>query len=121
MRPAHTDALGSRSPFREAREKNVYSQYEAPAYSLERIFTEKELTHATELAKKATWEYFHQPDNQRQEQGANGSSATLPQVEGELMDTAEDGEGAVATPESDDGGLCHRNPSSSAFDELDSC
>jgi hypothetical protein len=101
---AVSDALGGgRSPFKDAREKNIYTQYEAPAYSLERIFTEKELAMATETAKMATWRYFHQPESQRQEQGANGNGTALPPVDGELMDTAEDGEGAVATTEAANG------------------
>ena len=98
-----SDGLGGRSPFRDAREKNIYTQYEAPAYSLERIFTEKELAMATETAKMATWRYFHQPESQRQEQGANGNGTGLPSVDPELMDTAEDGEGAVATTEGANG------------------
>jgi hypothetical protein len=101
---AASDALGGgRSPFKDAREKNVYTQYEAPAYSLERIFTEKELAMATDTAKIATWRYFHQPESQRQEQGINGDGTGVNSVDGELMDTGEEGEGAMATTEGANG------------------
>ena len=105
------DALGGgRSPFKDARDKNVYTQYEAPAYSLERIFNDKELAMATDTAKLATWRYFHQPPNQQQEQGSNGNGngngnrTAVPSVDGELIDTTGEGEeGAVATTEGANG------------------
>ncbi|KAF2864291.1 hypothetical protein K470DRAFT_297364 [Piedraia hortae CBS 480.64] len=51
------------SPVRAgSRERSVYAQYEAPAYSLERIFTEKELSMATATAQIATYRYFNQPE-----------------------------------------------------------
>ncbi|QIW97724.1 hypothetical protein AMS68_003242 [Peltaster fructicola] len=67
---------GGRSPFKDAREKNSYTQYEAPAYSLERIFTDKELALATDTARMATYRYFHQPqpDSGAQTNGTGGSS-----------------------------------------------
>ena len=93
------DALGGgRSPFKDAREKNVYTQYEAPAYSLERVFTEKELAHATQLAQMATWRYFHQPPSQ-QEQASNSNGTAVPSVDGELLDTGEGDETIAATTE----------------------
>ena len=99
------DALGGgRSPFKDAREKNVYTQYEAPAYSLERIFTEKELAMATDTAKIATWRHFHQPQGQQQEQGSNGNGTGVPSLDGDLMDTTGEGEeNAVATTEGANG------------------
>ena len=89
---------GGRSPFRDAREKNTYTQYEAPAYSLERIFTEKELAMATDTAKIATWRYFHQPESARQDQALNTNGTGLTSLDSEAMDTAEEGE-ALATTE----------------------
>ena len=102
---AAPDALGGgRSPFKDAREKNVYTQYEAPAYSLERIFTEKELAMATDTAKIATWRHFHQPQAQQQEQGTNSNGTGVPSIDGELMDTTGEGEeGAIATTEGANG------------------
>jgi hypothetical protein len=98
------DALGGgRSPFKDAREKNVYTQYEAPAYSLERIFTEKELAMATDTAKLATYRYFHQPQTQQQEQGSNGNGTAVASVDGELMEIAEGEDAPVATTEGANG------------------
>jgi hypothetical protein len=92
------DALGGgRSPFKDAREKSVYTQYEAPAYSLERIFTEKELAMATETAKLATYRHFHQPQHQQEQTNSNGTA--VQSVDGELMDTGEGEDAAVATTE----------------------
>lgn len=103
MRPQHTEALGSRSPFREAREKNVYTQYEAPAYSLERIFTEKELAMATDTAKIATWRYFNQPqEHQQQEQESNGVVTAVPSITDEIMEGAEEEDVVVVAPTTED-------------------
>lgn len=88
---------GGRSPFKDAREKNTYTQYEAPAYSLERLFTDKELAMATETAKMATYRHFHQSQPQQQE-GSGSNGTAVPSVDGQdLMDTAADdnGEGPV--------------------------
>ena len=99
------DVFRSRSPFREAREKNVYTQYEAPAYSLERIFTEKELALATDTAKLATWRYFNQPQEQLQQQwqDSNGVVTTVPSIDDEVMENAEDEEVVVAAPTIEEG------------------
>ncbi|KAK5126117.1 hypothetical protein LTR85_011472 [Meristemomyces frigidus] len=94
------DALGGgRSPFKDAREKNIYTQYEAPAYSLERIFTEKELALATATAQQATYRHFHQPQ-QQQEQASNGNGTTaVPSIDGEVVGAeAADGEEGAAHP-----------------------
>ena len=71
---------GGRSPFKDAREKNAYAQYEAPAYSLERLFTEKELAMATNTAQIATYRYFHRP--QHQSEPSNG----VPSIPTDLPD-----------------------------------
>lgn len=93
------DALGGgRSPFKDARDKNVYTQYEAPAYSLERIFTEKELAMATDIAKLATYRYFHQRQ-EKPEHGSNGNGTAVASTDGELMDTADGEDAPVATTE----------------------
>ena len=104
LRAQQAENLGSRSPFREAREKNVYTQYEAPAYSLERIFTEKELAMATDTAKIATWRYFNQPqEQQQQEQETNGVVTGLASAQDDLMTGAEDEDGVAPTTEEADG------------------
>ncbi len=96
--------LGSRSPFREARDKSVYTQYEAPAYSLERIFTEKELAMATDTAKIATWRFFNQPKGQQQEQDQNGAEIIVPPIADEVMEGTEEDDMVVApTTEDVDG------------------
>nr|POE63019.1 hypothetical protein CFP56_03922 [Quercus suber] len=102
--PPPPDALGGgRSPFKDARDKSVFQQYEAPAYSIEKLFTEKELALATSTAQQATWRYFNQPPPQ--DTSANGNDTAAPSIEG---DAAEGGEhdgmapptegSAVATP-----------------------
>lgn len=82
------DALGGgRSPFKDAREKNAYTQFEAPAYSLERIFTEKELAMASDTARMATYKHFNQPPEQ-EKAGSNGNGTAVPSIDGELPDAA---------------------------------
>ncbi|GAB7358884.1 hypothetical protein MBLNU230_g4107t1 [Neophaeotheca triangularis] len=91
------DALGGgRSPFKDARDKNAYVQYEAPAYSLERLFTDKELALATDTAKMATYQHFHQP---RPDQNTQTNGTAVPSVDEEnnTMDTAEDNEDPNST------------------------
>ena len=112
------DALGGgRSPFKDARRENGYMQYEAPAYSLERIFTEKELAMATTTAQQATYRYFHQPQQhqlaQQQAQGESGNGTTaVPSVDGEILPdataaTVGDGEEAAAHPTTETLSLIH--------------
>ncbi|KAI7601896.1 hypothetical protein KC343_g15076, partial [Hortaea werneckii] len=87
--PPPPDALGGgRSPFKDARDKSGYAQFEAPAYSLERIFTEKELAMATATAQHATYRYFHTPQAQKdtatERQTGSGSNGTaVPSVDGQ--------------------------------------
>ncbi|CAK3763599.1 Hypothetical predicted protein [Lecanosticta acicola] len=79
---------GGRSPFKDARGQREYAQFEAPAYSIERLFTEKELAMATDTARVATWKYFHQPKEQ-QEQSSNGNGTAVPSLDGEVVESAE--------------------------------
>lgn len=79
--------FGGRSPFKEAKSSREYAQFEAPAYSLERLFTEKELALATDLAKKATYKYFYQKE---QESSSNGNGTAVASIDGET--TAENGD-----------------------------
>nr|OQO26072.1 hypothetical protein B0A51_07004 [Rachicladosporium sp. CCFEE 5018] len=90
IRPPPDNLGGGRSPFKDAREKNTYIQFEAPAYSLERLFTEKELAMATDTAKLATHRYFHHPPPTQPE---SAQPTTLPSEVGSLaagLDAAED-------------------------------
>lgn len=72
---------GAASPFRDAREKTVYTQYEAPVFSIDRLFTDKELAHATTIAQIATHQFFHQqqPTPQTAEAAAAATMAGLAQ------------------------------------------
>jgi hypothetical protein len=80
------DSLGGgRSPFKDARDKSIYTQYEAPAYSLERLFTDKELALATNTAQNATYKYFYQPP-QQQDLGSNAN--VDPSIDNEGRDNA---------------------------------
>lgn len=63
FRPLANDNGGASSPYRDARAKTLFTQYEAPAFSIERLFTEKELANATTLAQIATHQFFHHQQN----------------------------------------------------------
>lgn len=78
---------GGRSPFKEARSTRDYAQHEAPAYSLERLFTEKELAMATDTAKIATYKYFHQPE--QRDSASNSNPTAVPSLDGEVVESAE--------------------------------
>jgi len=99
------DALGGgRSPFKDAREKSTYTQFEAPAYSLERIFTDKELAMASATAQQATHRYFHQSQQDRQaqaraQQQQEHLSTAVPSVDGELLPDVPPATGPDADPE----------------------
>ncbi|KAF2204591.1 hypothetical protein GQ43DRAFT_387681 [Delitschia confertaspora ATCC 74209] len=69
--------LGVGSPFREAKARTVHAQFEAPAYSLERLFTEKELSHAMNHAAYAASAFFAKlknPDTSAQDGATNGTN-----------------------------------------------
>ncbi|ORY13031.1 Sds3-like-domain-containing protein [Clohesyomyces aquaticus] len=55
--------LGAGSPFREAKAKTMHAQFEAAAYSLERLFTEKELGMAMNNAANAAMHFFEKENN----------------------------------------------------------
>lgn len=50
--------MGMGSPFREAKARTINAQFESPAYSLERLFTEKELNMAMNQATTAASHFF---------------------------------------------------------------
>lgn len=92
------DSLGGgRSPFKDARDKSIYAQFEAPAYSLERLFTDKELALATNTAQNATYKYFYQPP-QQQDSGSNTNATADPSVDNEARDNALAADGEDAGP-----------------------
>jgi hypothetical protein len=93
---------GGASPFRDGRSKNAYHQYEAPVYSIDRLFTEKELSMAMNTAAVAATNFLVRL-RQNKEQGNGNGGATV-------AADAEDGAGAssgtqlVADAEMEDAG-----------------
>ncbi|KAF2130430.1 hypothetical protein P153DRAFT_395843 [Dothidotthia symphoricarpi CBS 119687] len=55
--------MGIGSPFREAKARTVHAQFESSAYSLERLFTEKELNMAMNQATTAASHFFAKMKN----------------------------------------------------------
>lgn len=71
--------LGIGSPFREAKARTINTQFEASAYSLDRLFTEKELNMAMNQATTAASHFFAKMKNadaQNGEPTANGTNGT---------------------------------------------
>ena len=95
FRPFAQDANGAASPFQDQRSKVLRAQQEAPAYSIDSIFTEKELAHATTAAQFATHHFFN-----LQMQNADQNSTT--QTNGKPADSNnESGENGVSTQTDD--------------------
>lgn len=55
--------LGVGSPFRDAKAKTIHTQFEAPAFSVDRLFTEKELAMAMNTATMAAAHFFARMKN----------------------------------------------------------
>lgn len=70
--------IGIGSPFREAKARTVHAQFEAAAYSLERLFTEKELNMAMNHATVAASNFFAKMKvaDGSQEATTNGTNGT---------------------------------------------
>ncbi|KAF1977560.1 hypothetical protein BU23DRAFT_527063 [Bimuria novae-zelandiae CBS 107.79] len=70
--------LGVGSPFREAKARTMHTQFEASAYSLERLFTEKELNMAMNRATTAASNFFAKlkTSDTSQEPATNGTNGT---------------------------------------------
>lgn len=98
FKPLASDLGGGRSPFKDAREKTLYTQYEAPAYSLERIFTDKELALATNTAQTATFRHLQGLDLPAASTSNAGPSTTVPSVDGEggIVPASADADGDTA-------------------------
>ncbi|KAF2849856.1 hypothetical protein T440DRAFT_555488 [Plenodomus tracheiphilus IPT5] len=67
--------MGAGSPFREAKARTVNAQFESAAYSLERLFTEKELNMAMNQATTAASHFFAKMRGAPQDAPTNGTSA----------------------------------------------
>jgi hypothetical protein len=90
-------AIGIGSPFREAKSRTINAQFESSAYSVERLFTEKELNMAINQATTAASHFFAKMKNTEtapQEattngttNGANGDHAS---EHGDAMDQDQD-------------------------------
>jgi len=77
--PSGRIELGVGSPFREAKARTVNAQFEASAYSLERLFTEKELNMAMNQATTAASHFFAKmktADPSAQDPATNGTNGT---------------------------------------------
>ncbi|KAF2493435.1 hypothetical protein BU16DRAFT_619763 [Lophium mytilinum] len=55
--------LGTNSPFRDAKARTIHTQFEASAYSIERLFTEKELAMSMNNAAIAAAHFFAKMKN----------------------------------------------------------
>ena len=86
FRTLGNDVTGGNSPYNDARAKTLYAQYEAPVYSIERLFTDKELSHASTVAQFATHNFFHQQQQAQETASAasltNGHAASVPSLDG---------------------------------------
>ncbi|KAF1957007.1 hypothetical protein CC80DRAFT_491862 [Byssothecium circinans] len=87
--------LGTGSPFREAKARTVNAQFEAAAYSLERLFTEKELNMAMNRATMAASHFFAKMKNadtngELATNGANGTNGDHASENGEVGDGDQD-------------------------------
>jgi len=68
---------GGASPFRDGRSKNAYHQYEAPVYSIDRLFTEKELSLAMNRAAIAATNFLVRLRQNNEQSNGNGSAAPV--------------------------------------------
>jgi hypothetical protein len=80
------------SPFREAKARTIHTQFEAAAYSLERLFTEKELSFAMNQAANAASQFFAKLKNPEivQEATTNGTNGVNHENNSEQADGTND-------------------------------
>ncbi|CAI6324832.1 unnamed protein product [Periconia digitata] len=91
--------LGIGSPFREAKARTINAQFEASAYSLDRLFTEKELNMAMNQATTAASHFFAKMKDAEAQNGeptANGTNGANGDHASEV------GEHGDPDPDSDD-------------------
>ncbi|KZF25290.1 hypothetical protein L228DRAFT_280542 [Xylona heveae TC161] len=95
--PGKTFETGIASPYRDAKTKLTATQMEAPLYSIERLFTEKELSMHLNTAAIAAAQYFASLKAQGENNGdkANGEAEPSEGEEGGA------GEGGIANKEGD--------------------
>lgn len=99
----HTE-LGVGSPFREAKARTAHTQFEAAAYSLDRLFTEKELNLALNQATIAAAHFFAKMKNAEpvQEVTTNGTNGTVhdhTSDNGDVADDNHDSDSPAGAPE----------------------
>jgi hypothetical protein len=79
--PSRNIDIGSGSPFRNAKSKTAWHQQEAPAYSIDRLFTEKELAMTMNNAGMAAQHFLMkqhaQSNGQTNGNGTNGNHAEV--------------------------------------------
>lgn len=84
--------LGVASPFREAKSRVVHAQFEASAYSIERLFTDKELAMTLNQATTAASQFFAKMKNNdanNHEPTTNGTNGTNGDHASEVGDTGD--------------------------------
>jgi hypothetical protein len=98
--------FGVGSPFREAKARTIHTQFEAAAYSLERLFTEKELNMATNQATTAASHFFAKMKNadvaaaqEGTTNGTNGNGEDHPSENGDAQDVDQDSDAPGGAPE----------------------
>jgi hypothetical protein len=97
--------LGIGSPFREAKARTIHTQFEASAYSLDRLFTEKELNMTLSHATIAASQFFAKKDadasaaQDSTTNGANGTAQDHASEAGDVQDGDQDSDTATGAPE----------------------
>lgn len=101
------EGSGAYSPFQDQRSKVLRAQQEAPAYSIDSIFTEKELAHATNVAQTATYHFFNQ-----QLQAADQNPSSTAQTNGKpaSVDSLNGAEGSNALTSVNEGSELPASP-----------
>ncbi|KAE9982531.1 hypothetical protein EG328_010813 [Venturia inaequalis] len=79
--PSRNVDIGSGSPFRNAKAKTAWHQQEAPAYSIDRLFTEKELAMTMNNAGMAAQHFLLKQHAQSQGHNGNGTNGNHAEVE----------------------------------------
>ncbi|CAO2655861.1 Nn.00g046640.m01.CDS01 [Neocucurbitaria sp. VM-36] len=94
--------MGIGSPFREAKARTINAQFESSAYSLERLFTEKELNMAMNQATTAASHFFAKMKHADapHEATTNGNGTTNGNTNGEHA--SDNGDAAEQDQDSDD-------------------
>lgn len=92
------------SPFREAKSRTIHAQFEAAAYSLDRLFTEKELNMAMNQATTAASHFFAKmknadPQDTANTNGTNGTAHDHGSENGDAADADQDSDSPAGAPE----------------------